>query len=324
VLIITRGKREHLEKALESIRQVDYPDSLMQCVVVEETDTPQPVGEGIEYHAIPVRNLGFGYARNRALEYARNPLIIFTDDDCRVHRRWVRELVRPLIEEIRISAVSGAVFVPPCGPVGKCENIIGFPGGGLKYFHAASGKIVKRSTFSTCNCAIRRTAIDTEGDFDESMKYGGEDERLSRRIAESGTIVYNPDAIVYHQPRDSLRGVFRWFVRRGFAEVHRSLAGSSVSNAACSFLRNALIVRLLAVWVISLLSRAGLRLLLPLMIGYYALLLWKFRWAWHYYPSISTMLCVPVVRWVMDTGRDVGIMRGISGLQTESRRVWDS
>jgi len=51
---------------------------------------------------------------------------------------------------------------------------------------------------------------------------------LSRRMAKAGAILFNPKARAYHQPRDCLGGVFRWFVRRGQAQVGhlRHLPGS--------------------------------------------------------------------------------------------------
>ena len=165
VVIISKGNRTMLERATASIGETDYPRSKLQCLVLEETDDPRPLEPWVEYHTIPVKHRGFGFARNRALSYARNAIILFTDDDCTVEKNWISELINPLRKSQRIAAVGGAVFVPSCGVVGKCENIIGFPGGGMKYVHLAAGKVVRRETFSTCNCAIRRSAIDVAGGF---------------------------------------------------------------------------------------------------------------------------------------------------------------
>ncbi|MBN1576546.1 MAG: glycosyltransferase [Chitinispirillaceae bacterium] len=312
VVIISKGNRGMLERVLASISRTDYPQSKLQCVVLEETDDPQPPQPWVEYYTIAVKHRGFGFARNRALSYARNPIVLFTDDDCTVAPDWIRELVGPLMDSQQTVAVGGAVFVPPCGVVGQCENIIGFPGGGVKYVHAAGGKTVRRETFSTCNCAIRRSAIDGAGGFDESMKYGGEDERISRHIAGQGNILYHPKAIVHHQPRDSLCAVFAWFVRRGFAEVHHAMtARRSSRSIAAGFIQNAVVVRLAVVALFAAVSGLDAPLFFPVIVIYYGVLLWKFRWARRYYPSFATLLMVPVVRTVMDIGRDCGIVKGL-------------
>lgn len=312
VVIISKNNHVFLDKVVDSINnEVDYPPDKVQLVVLEETDTPvQPVSPA-EYHTIPMRHRGFGYARNTALFYARHSIIVFTDDDCLVHQNWLRELVAPLMRSEEVAAVSGAVFVPPCGVVGKCENIIGFPGGGMKYYHQSEGKLKEHPTFSTCNCAVRRSVIDAAGGFDESMKFGGEDERISRHIAKKGKIVYNPDAIVYHTPRDSLKGVFNWFVRRGYADVHHAMVDNKSSYSIPSFLKNAVALRFAVLLIIASVSRLGGVLMLPAVAVYYLLLLRKFSWSFTYYPSWRTLCMVPVVRTLMDTGRDWGILKGL-------------
>jgi cellulose synthase/poly-beta-1,6-N-acetylglucosamine synthase-like glycosyltransferase len=311
VIIISKSNHAILEKAIESLSQIDYPRSHMQIIVLEETDTPQPFESWVEYHTIPMRHLGFGYARNKSLTYAVNSIIVFTDDDCTFKIDWLRKLVAPFIESEKISAVSGAVYVPKCGPVGQCENIIGFPGGGMRYVHRSGGKAILHPTFSTCNCAIRRSEIDTAGGFNETMKYGGEDEQLSRYIARNGSILYQPTAIVYHQPRNSIRAVFKWFVRRGYADVHHAIIENRSSYSLVKFFKNAVILRLMVLACISVLSGLGLILFCPVLLIYYCVLLYKFRWSLKYYPSIITLLMVPFVRTVMDAGRDFGIIKGL-------------
>ena len=36
-------------------------------------------------------------------------------------------------------AVDGGILLTPCGPVGQCDSILGFPGGGVQYIHAVGG-----------------------------------------------------------------------------------------------------------------------------------------------------------------------------------------
>jgi len=311
VIIISKSNHVILEKSILSLSNIDYPRSRIQLIVLEETDTPQPLDRWVEYHTIPMRHLGFGYARNKSLTYAVNPIIVFTDDDCTFKIDWLRKLVAPFMESDKISAVSGAVYVPQCGPVGQCENIIGFPGGGMRYVHRSGGKAILHPTFSTCNCAIRRSEIDNAGGFNETMKYGGEDEQLSRYIARNGSILYEPSAIVYHQPRNSIRAVFKWFVRRGYADVHHAMVENKSSYSLGTFFKNAVILRLIVLAVLSVLSGLGLFVFCPALLLYYCILLYKFRWSLKYYPSTKTFLMIPVVRTVMDAGRDFGIIKGL-------------
>ncbi len=311
VIIISKNNRRKLETAVESVAKVNYPPSKIQCIVLEETDTPGTFDAWVDYHSIEVRNLGFGFARNRALSFAKNGIILFTDDDCVVEKNWIRELVYPLMESQKIAAVGGAVYVPQCGVIGKCENIIGFPGGGIRYVHLAGGKTIRRDTFSTCNCAVRRSAIDEAGGFDESMRMGGEDEELSRLISAEWLIVYNPAAIVYHQPRDSFVSVYKWFVRRGMVEACRVSKAEKRGSIIAILLRNSIIVRIAAVCLLSVFSRMGFLFFLFSAVVFYGFLLYKFRWSLRYYKSPKIFLMIPLVRGIMDIGRDCGIVKGM-------------
>jgi cellulose synthase/poly-beta-1,6-N-acetylglucosamine synthase-like glycosyltransferase len=320
IIIISKNNHVMLEKSIVSISAVDYPRSKMQVVVLEETDAPRPFDSWIDYRTIPVLHRGFGFARNQALLFARYAIIIFTDDDCTFAPQWICELVQPLMESEATAAVSGVIQVPSCGPIGQCENIIGFPGGGMYYFHLSGGKQIRRATFSTCNCAIRRSAIDLAGGFNESMKFGGEDENISRLISRNNPVIYQPTAIVYHQPRDSVRGVFTWFVRRGYAEAYQACIDRQTFQSIHLFLKNAAAIRFAALSVVCAFSGLGMFLFLPALLLYYCSLLLKFRWARLYYPSLKTFLLVPIVRTVMDVGRDWGIVKGLLTVRTRDLR----
>src|SRR4029453_17580941 len=99
------------------------------------------------------------------------------------------------------------------------ESILGFPGGGLRYYHAAGGRVVPTALLSTCNCAYRRTAIEAAGGFSPRAVLGGEDSLLAERVTARWPCRYVPEAIVYHKPRQRLGAIFRWFVRRGRAGI---------------------------------------------------------------------------------------------------------
>lgn len=309
VVVVTRDHHALAERAVQSLLATDYPAAQRQIVVVEETDAPQPIpGAGVKYHAIPVKNRGVSFARNTGLDLCDHDIVAFTDDDCEVDKAWLREIVRPLIENPGVAATAGAVLVPPCGPIGQCENILGFPGGGARFIHRAAGKLIPMATFSTCNCAIHR---ELAGDvhFQEGFQNAGEDEVLSRSISARFELLYNPLAVVRHRPRDSLGGVFRWFLRRGQARVHmtrhvasrgayiRKIMGTS------TLLRLSVFLVLLAVLKIPVLPAVALVAAL-----YYASVLWRFRWARQYHPSMKTFLFLPLVRFTMDVAMDLGVL----------------
>ena len=310
VVVVTRGHHALAERAVRSLLATDYPAAQRQIVVVEETDAPQPIpGLGVKYHTIPVKSRGVSFARNTGLDLCDHEIVAFTDDDCEVDKSWLREIVRPLIENPGVAATAGAVLVPPCGPVGQCENILGFPGGGAKHIHRAGGRIIPMRTFSTCNCAIHR---ELAGDvhFQEGFQNAGEDELLSRSISARFQLLYTPFAIVRHQPRDSLGGVFRWFVRRGQARVHMARHVASRGAYIRKTMGTSMLLRLFVFLVLlAILGIPVLPAVACMALLYYVSVLWRFRWARRFPPSMKTFLILPLVRFTMDVAMDIGVLR---------------
>ncbi|HEU5323848.1 MAG TPA: glycosyltransferase, partial [Methylomirabilota bacterium] len=146
-------------------------------------------------------------------------LLVFVDDDCEVERGWFDALLAPLLADPGVGGVAGAVLVRDCNAIGYAESILGFPGGGLRYLDAAGGRVVPTAHLSTCNCAYRREAIEAAGGFSPLAALGGEDSLLAERVTARWPCRYVPAAVVYHKPRQRLPAVFRWFMRRGRAEM---------------------------------------------------------------------------------------------------------
>lgn len=82
--------------------------------------------------------------------------------------------------------------------------------------------------FPNCNLAVRRAALDQAGGYDSSMT-AGEDADLCRRIGGIGwELVYQPKAIVRHEPRRTLWGLLRQWWCYGYAgAVHFQKARES-------------------------------------------------------------------------------------------------
>jgi GT2 family glycosyltransferase len=314
IVVCTKDRRENVARAIASIRASGGVGRMAEIVVVEETDRPQPIAN-TSYVSIPREGRGFGYARNIGVRAAQGEVILFTDDDCEVAEGWADALVTPLGNDPRVLGVAGAVLVKECGPVGYAENILGFPGGGLRYLHHAHGQPVPTGHLSTCNCAYRRDAILRAGGFPEDARLGGEDFLLAERVAALGPCVYTPAAVVYHRPRESLRAVFRWFVRRGQSEIG-ILAATPVRGRFLRYLvRSSWTLRALPLLLI-LIAWPRLASLLPLgAILYYAAVLRRFRFARAYPTHRRAWWLVPLVKLTMDLGTEVGRWKALL-------RVW--
>ncbi len=274
-------------------------------MVVEESDVPSEL-PGVRYVHLPRQGRGFGYARNVGVGEAQGDIILFIDDDCVAEGGWAEALIEPFHMDPYVLGVAGAVLVTDCGLIGYAENILGFPGGGLRYLDKAHGQVVPTRYLSTCNCAYRRNAVLEVGGFVEGARWGAEDSLLAERISALGPCVYTPQAVVYHRPRNSLRANFAWFVRRGQSEIGFMRATPAFWKSVGYLLRGSLIVRGLAL-VLLLAMWPGLVRLLPLVVLMYAgVILWRFRFAAAYPAHRQALWLVPVVKLTMDLGTEVG------------------
>jgi GT2 family glycosyltransferase len=324
IILITRDRHKQAESAIHSVLSCEYPAEKREIIVIEETDRPEQItGAGIRYVPIPRKDLGFAFARNIGVSYASHSLCAFLDDDCIADRLWLAAFARCMIDHPLAGACGGAVQAPECGPVGQCENILGFPGGGIRYVYESKGKIVERSTFSTCNCIVRKEALREAGGFDERFRLGGEDEMLSRAIRRRSTVLFSPYAIVCHAPRDDLAQVFFWFVRRGRARMATVPLYESPGREKRTILKNSPIVR--AAVIVALALALCLPLLpVVLLLGsvYFSAMLWRYRWSRSFFPARSTFLLLPVVKVAMDIGYDAGIFIAVALRNKKSFFLW--
>jgi GT2 family glycosyltransferase len=309
VLICSRDRRDMLDALIADLQRQDYSGEV-EIIVVEETDDPRPP-EGCQYVPLPVRGHGIAYARNLAMEHASHEIIVFVDDDCRVGAGWLRNLVAPFADTA-VLGVQGGVTVPDgSNAIGWAESLLGFPGGGTSRVYRAAGHEQSTMEVSTLNAAYRRSAVDQVGGFSDAARQGGEDYILAKRVAEHGRLLFVPNAMVRHVARGSLPAIWRWFVRRGRAEIGLLSNGVAPPGYGKFVLRSSLGLKLLATLLLFPWFGCWPIALLAVM---YAGMTW-----WRHYPicragmvPLSAWMISPLVKGVMDIAVDAGRISSLS------------
>jgi GT2 family glycosyltransferase len=305
IIICTKDRPDDLARAVGSIRHSGDLGRDSEIVVLEETDSPRDI-PGVRYVHLPRRGRGFGYVRNVGVREAHGEVILFIDDDCEAEQGWAEALIEPFSRNPRTLGVAGAVLVRDCGLIGYAENVLGFPGGGLRYMHHAQGRVVPTKYLSTCNCAYQRKAVLEAGGFVEDARLGSEDFLVAERVTALGSCVYTPMAVVYHRPRGKLSAIFRWFVRRGRGEIGLLRNSADRGQFAWYLIRSSWALRILVLLLI-LVRWPSLLMVVPAgALSYYAALLWRFRFARRYPSHREAWWLVPLVKFTMDLGIEVG------------------
>jgi GT2 family glycosyltransferase len=214
---------EMLCLAVASLVRLDYPQ--FDVVLVDNRPLPREedharvrrvAARPIEILHEPER--GISAARNRALKSTRNPYIAFTDDDVQVEPDWLRQIVRPFLDDARVSCVSGLV-IPTELSSPEQSQFEHFYGGFHRTFaptlHSGAHPDQSDPLFpyapggfgSGNNMAFRVSALNELGGFDTSLgtgtpARGGEDIASFIAILLAGdSIAFEPSAVIRHSHR---------------------------------------------------------------------------------------------------------------------------
>jgi len=207
VVIPVMDRAEELGRCLESIAQVDYPENLVQVIVVDDGSSDNSASVAAAHGALVIpsggRGRGPAAARNVGAREASGELLAFIDSDCTASGTWLAELL-PAFGDPKVVAVGGLVDgMCMDSAVDRYEAVMSSLSLGGRELTGGAGD----DTFylPSCNLLVRRTPFLSAGGFNDAM-HVGEDVDLTWRLRDSGwTIAYLPVGRVFHEHRSSLR-----------------------------------------------------------------------------------------------------------------------
>lgn len=151
-----------------------------------------------------------GLQRNEGVKQAKNPILIFLDDDCFVQPGWWPAIVSPLLQAPGanasaagargIGAVAGAVWCNPSPQFtsrrGGYVNLLGSP---VQVTHRSVDAPRFVDWPMSTNMAIQKTVMEEIGGFPSVYGVYDEDVDLGLKIRKAGWALYfEPAAAVYH------------------------------------------------------------------------------------------------------------------------------
>jgi glycosyltransferase involved in cell wall biosynthesis len=186
-----RNCETFIKDAIESVLNQDYPNDLIEIIVVDDgsTDNTYSIIKSYFQNAnfsnkifrMPWKGLGF--ARNIIVNNALGKYIIWVDGDMLIPRNFVRKLVEYMEKNPEIGIAKGKQSLIPG------VNILGT----LEAYSRAASRMVnyqsKKSLFKslgTGGAIYRVKAIKDVGGFDKNLKGYGEDFDAELRIKAAG------------------------------------------------------------------------------------------------------------------------------------------
>lgn len=223
VAIATKSNADSCIETVRHIRENNF--SNYEIVIVDNSvDDPEESAklaaglgsiEALRLIVEPRRGLSF--ARNTAYENARGKYVLFTDDDVKVDKIWIRTIVAIFEKDPSVACVTGSIISSEIET--PAQAWLEQYGGYHKGFDTRIYDLDEhRSDYplypydagrfgSGANMAFRLDALSEIGGFSIDLGAGipahaGEDIDVLRRIVSAGhRLVYEPSAVLWHHHR---------------------------------------------------------------------------------------------------------------------------
>ena len=198
IVIPTRNRARYLEVALRSLMAQDL-DGPFEVVVVDDAsadDTGAVAGRLGATILVHEDARGPNAARNTGIRSNEAPLVAIVDDDVLAPPGWLRALVEGACRHRDAEAFGGPIRARFEGPAPR--------GCGRELPPITTLDLGARDTETelvwSANMALRRSAFERVGPFDESFIVGGDEEDWLRRLRSiGGKVVYLAAAGLEHR-----------------------------------------------------------------------------------------------------------------------------
>jgi glycosyltransferase involved in cell wall biosynthesis len=247
VAICCYNSEKVIGKTLKTLRQ--YSDPELPVVVVDDgssdstSDIAEKYGARVIMHP---SNMGYGHARQSAVENCTTEIIAFIDDSCLVSSDWLQALrnrwessgsnIRAVVGKMELSEPENQIqkfqvrhspFLPLPVDFSSHQTFLG------RIYSYLRGKENQEAGFiggfSNGNASFLMESLRGIGGYDTRFKLGAEDENLAGRIIDefgAESIFYDPKIRVIHESNLELRSFIRRSYRYGRSSAFRfRLAG---------------------------------------------------------------------------------------------------
>ena len=227
IVIAARNEEKNISACLESIAKLTYPRELLEIIVVDDrsTDRTQPIVRAFSHRHPHIRLLvakpGEGQLRGKTnavtqgIESSAGEILLLTDADCAIPKRWVEETVKYYSDD-SIGIVAGFTLLSPNGWFGAIQALDWFF---LFSVAAATIKLHFPVTAVGTNFSVRRKAYEMTGGYRKIPFSVTEDYALFHAVTSTtpfrARIPMDRGALVGSEPCASLRILHgqkkRWF-----------------------------------------------------------------------------------------------------------------
>jgi len=226
VIIPARNEENNIKRCVESLLDSDYPNDKYEIIIVNdrsEDNTLNILKEYEEHIKIiniieknPHQNLqGKVGAIQAGIENSKGELLLFTDADCRVHKKWI-ETISKLFNEYGVDFIASFALIESDSIFGKIQGVEWVMTNTM-----AAGEVGVGSPYGCYgnNISYRKSAYEKIGGY-KNIKFSvTEDLALLQAMNNNNKrvkYICNPEAVVYTLPEKSIKDLLnqqkRWIL----------------------------------------------------------------------------------------------------------------
>ena len=218
IVVPVRNGAATIGELLDSLLKRDYDKNRLEIVVVDGNSTDGTRDVVVKY---PVKLLiqegeGLNGGRNTGIKSSRGEIVAFTDADCVVPKDWINKIVENF-RDPQVGCVGGSSKGWHNDFLSQYADDSIFP---TQRIFKKRQKLDRITLFFNCpagsNMAFRREALEKVGGFDEDIRYGFDEDELVERVCKAGyKMVLDPEVLVWHKHRSTLKGLLKQNINFG-------------------------------------------------------------------------------------------------------------
>lgn len=182
VIIPAKNEEEYIERCLEAVSNLEYPEDKIDVIVVDNKSTDQTVECARKFTTVQIleKEGTISAVRNFGGQQAKGEILAFLDADCIPERKWLLKATKTLIEKNDVAVVGAVLEIENKPYVPWIEKYW------LEYLNTKFCTGLNYvSTISSFCFLVRRKAMNDVNWFNESLETC-EDSDLGYRISQNG------------------------------------------------------------------------------------------------------------------------------------------
>jgi len=223
IITVNFNGKKYLEAFFNSVFKLNYPQDKLKVILVDNVSTDDSV-ELVrkKYPRVKIiRNRANNYCQavNLGIKASPTELVALANNDTRMDRNWLIELVKVIAEDKKIACVGSKILTMD----GKIQNAGHYELPNFYWGERGAGRNKEEfdsveEVTSLCGAAVlyRKSALLEAGLFDEDFIIYGEDVDIALRLRQKNyKLLFVPRSLIYHKFHGTADNEFsRYYIER--------------------------------------------------------------------------------------------------------------